>query len=502
VSGEWECPEGTLLPENRRMSRTWKLLRPDRSEPPSLSTSDQEDVKKISDWSAVRVKSEKFDEVDFDNLVTEENLRQFLGYNIPRNKMTITKRGAVKKRNDAPPSPRPIIKKRPSGRAEEILEDVPLRKKQKIPLAASGVKRTPPRVSMAGTNTEEGSASFWGFVLEVSPTQEAGSTPPFVLRDESGSEASYQGPDTPLEETNAGASTVTSLMPERSEEEGEPILEAHNVQVTRRVKHPARKKKFGVRDCLVKIISEAEQMWGKPVIRPSNAKEVRQESTPSGEESVEKRNEDVSTPRDEAFVEDLVEEGNPRTPSSERPGTPPPPSCDCEMGHATPQEPCTAPDQTEPQMGTIERVNTEEPGSSRQVGVQDTPGAGLEVRNVDQSEASQHLGELEGHRVNTEASTPEANLYPEVSDRDRSHSEASISELRPNESEAALNTEAAPSVGPSSSSRVSAGFEVLGRGLFGHPMEAIKNLIPEGFLGNAGVSSPEKIAQGILISHY
>jgi hypothetical protein len=84
---------------------------------------------------------------------------------------------------------------------------------------------------MAGTNTEEGSASFRGFVPEVSPTQEAGSTPPFVLRDESGSEASYQGPDTPLEETNAGASTVTSPAPERSEEEGEPIIEAHNVQV-------------------------------------------------------------------------------------------------------------------------------------------------------------------------------------------------------------------------------------------------------------------------------
>jgi hypothetical protein len=109
--------------------------------------------------------------------VTEENPRQFLGYNIPKDKRTITKRGVVKKRNDAPPSPRPIIKKRPSGRAEEILEDVPLRKKQKISLAASGVKRTPPRVFMARTNTEEGSASFRGFVLEVFPTQEAGSTP-------------------------------------------------------------------------------------------------------------------------------------------------------------------------------------------------------------------------------------------------------------------------------------------------------------------------------------
>jgi hypothetical protein len=56
-------------------------------------------------------------------------------------------------------------------------------------------------------------------------------------------------------------------------------------------------------------------MWGKPVIRPSDANEVRQESVPSGDESVEEKDGDVSTPRDEAFVEDFVEEGTPRTPS-------------------------------------------------------------------------------------------------------------------------------------------------------------------------------------------
>jgi hypothetical protein len=49
VYGEWECSEGTLLPENRKMLRTWQLLQPDRSETHSLSISDQEDVKKISD---------------------------------------------------------------------------------------------------------------------------------------------------------------------------------------------------------------------------------------------------------------------------------------------------------------------------------------------------------------------------------------------------------------------------------------------------------------------
>jgi hypothetical protein len=109
------------------------------------------------------------------------------------------------------------------------------------------------------------------------------------------------------------------------------------VQVTRRVKHPARKKKFDARDRLVEIISEAEQMWGKPVIRPSDAEEVRQESAPSGEESVEERDEDVSTPRDEAFVEDFVEEGTPWTPSSERPGTPPPPDVTAKWGMPPPR---------------------------------------------------------------------------------------------------------------------------------------------------------------------
>jgi hypothetical protein len=484
------------LPENCRIPQTWQLLRPDRSETPSLSISDQEDVKKISDWSAVRVKAEKFKEVDFDNLVTEENLRQFLGYYIPRDKRTVTKRGAAKKRNDAPPSPKPVTKKRPFSITEEVPKDVPLRKKRNIPLAASGVRRTPPSAPMAGTNAEEGSVSFRGFVPEV------GTTPSFVLRDKSGSEASYQGPDTPLEETHVGASTVTSPAPERSEEGDEPRPEAHNVRITRRVKHPARKRKFSVQDCLVKIISEAERMWGRAVIRPSDVEEVRQESAPSGDESIEERDEDVGTPRDEASFGEFEEEGIPQTPSLERPETPPPPESDCEIGHATPQEACTASDQNKAHIGTPEVENIEKPRTSQQAGVQDIPNAGLEVRSANQSEARPHLGVPEESRVNTETTTSEVDMPPEDSVRSGSRAEASISKLRPNDSDAAPNMGAAPSMGPSSSSRVSAGFEVLGRGLLGHPMEAIKNLIPEGFLGNAGVFSPEKIAQGILISHY
>ncbi len=86
-------------------------------------------------------------------------------------------------------------------------------------------------------------------------------------------------------------------------------------------------------------------------------------------------------------------------------------------------------------------------------------------------------------------------------DRSGVNTEANTSGPRPNESEAAPNTGATLPEKPSSS-KFRATFEVLGRGLLGHPMEAIKNLIPEGFLGNTGTTSPERIAQGILISHY
>jgi hypothetical protein len=37
-------------------------------------------------------------------------------------------------------------------------------------------------------------------------------------------------------------------------------------------------------------------MWGKPVIRPSDAEEVRQESASSGEESTGEGDEDATTP--------------------------------------------------------------------------------------------------------------------------------------------------------------------------------------------------------------
>jgi hypothetical protein len=75
VSEEWECPEGIVVRENRMMPQSWRLLQPDRCEPPSISITNREDVGRISDWSEARVKAEKFEEIDFNTLVTDETMR-------------------------------------------------------------------------------------------------------------------------------------------------------------------------------------------------------------------------------------------------------------------------------------------------------------------------------------------------------------------------------------------------------------------------------------------
>jgi hypothetical protein len=160
-----------------------------------------------------------------------------------------------------------------------------------------------------------------------------------------------------------------------------------------------------------------------------------------------------------------VEEHTPHTPSTECPATPPPPNYECETEHATSPESYMTPDQTEVvHTGIPERVSTKELEIPPQARVQNRPGANLEVGGANQFEATQHLEVPERSRVNTEGSTFEATQHPEAPDRNRANTEASTSELRPNKFEAAPNAEAAPFVGPNSSSRFTAAFEVLGRG--------------------------------------
>jgi hypothetical protein len=77
------------------MSRIWTRLGLERCEDPRISISDGADVQKMIDWSVAKLKAEKFEDIDFDHIVTDEAMRRFLGYTIPHNKK-MTKRGTGK----------------------------------------------------------------------------------------------------------------------------------------------------------------------------------------------------------------------------------------------------------------------------------------------------------------------------------------------------------------------------------------------------------------------
>jgi hypothetical protein len=176
----------------------------------------------------------------------------------------------------------------------------------------------------------------------------------------------------------------------------------------------------------------------------------------------------------------MGEEHTLKTPSAEWMGTPPQPETDCKAKYGATPMANLALDQTKPVR-------------SPHVPEENLLKGGVPAR----AEA----GERETLE-SVSAIRPEAPSNVEVQDSNEIGPKTSLSGPRQTESEAALNTEATPNPEGPSISRFRSAFEVLSRGFLGHLMEAIKNLIPEGFLGGAEATSPERIAQGIMISHY
>jgi len=245
-------------------------------------------------------------------------------------------------------------------------------------------------------------------------------------------------------------------------------------------------------------------MWGRPVIRPFDAEEVCQEAAFSGNEPGGDDDEEASTPQNQTFAEDMEEEHTPRTPSAERMGTPPPPEPKGEAENGISPRSRPSADQTEEgERGTLEGVGAVRPETPQHAGVPESPNP--ESTCVVRPEAPQPTEMQDRPEADPEVAGVvrlEAPQPTRVEDMPEADLEASTSGPRPTDSKAAPNTKATPAFEEPNSSRFRATFEVLGRGPLGHPMEAIKNLIPEGFLVHVGTASPERIVQGILISQY
>jgi hypothetical protein len=280
---------------------------------------------------------------------------------------------------------------------------------------------------------------------------------PFGLRDESSSEASHNGSEIPLDEPEGVVPT-----PPRTEEWAEPTPKPSTEQTLRRIKHTAQRKKFGPRDRMASIIFEAEEMLGRLRYSPSEVEGFQPDLCSSAE----------------------TEEG-------------------CE-GEETPEISLTV-EEVSPSPVTTSRDLTVNPEGHNEEAETD-PGSCTATPHLDQD-----------RQISEEGTTGGSRLFPEPVVRETfgsgefERSEVPLEveartapqeNLRHSEPEAVPAEEDVPNTEGPNTSRPRSPFDILGRGLRGCPMEVVQNLIPEDFLGGARVTSPEKIAQGIMISHY
>jgi hypothetical protein len=104
VSGEWES--ATPLAENQRMSREWRPIQIDLREPPALNTTGRRRVATMLTFSQMPTNVLK---IDYDNIVTDENMRKVLKYQIPTSKVWYDRKGKTmvrKSGSEAAPTPR------------------------------------------------------------------------------------------------------------------------------------------------------------------------------------------------------------------------------------------------------------------------------------------------------------------------------------------------------------------------------------------------------------
>jgi hypothetical protein len=153
-------------------------------------------VDRITAWSAKWSKIKKFDDIDFDKLVTDAAMKDHLGYSSPKNKTLLSMEGRAKKPEGAVPRAfRKPIQKRAMDPETVVTERVG-KKKKVTPLAARPLRRVPPmrtakqpikdfsREEMSEEKSKDVFADIEGYVPENSLVRETVILSSFRLVDE------------------------------------------------------------------------------------------------------------------------------------------------------------------------------------------------------------------------------------------------------------------------------------------------------------------------------
>jgi hypothetical protein len=174
VSGEWES--ATPLAENQRMSREWRPIQIDLREPLALNATGRRRVATMLTFSQTSTNVLK---IDYDNIVTDENMRKVLKYQIPTGKVWYDWKGKTmvrKSGSEATPTPRANVSVAcpEPKRSAKPKTDAPKSKVAKPTIIPGAGDRTP-TVSVRETVPQSKSIRSSGKKL---PTTSASTAPP------------------------------------------------------------------------------------------------------------------------------------------------------------------------------------------------------------------------------------------------------------------------------------------------------------------------------------
>jgi hypothetical protein len=88
VSDQWERAELSFFAEDQRVPREWVCIRAELADPLQLTNEQTDNVNTMITFSKVKTNE---DRLDFDKLVTNENMQNVLDYNIPMSNVPFLK---------------------------------------------------------------------------------------------------------------------------------------------------------------------------------------------------------------------------------------------------------------------------------------------------------------------------------------------------------------------------------------------------------------------------
>jgi hypothetical protein len=271
VSGEWES--ATPLAENQRMSREWRPIQIDLREPPALNATGRRGVATMLTFSQTPTNVLK---IDYDNIVTDENMRKVLKYQIPTGKVWYDRKGKTmvrKSRSEAAPTPRANVSvacPKPK-RSAKPKTDAPKSKVAKPTIIPGAGDRTP-TVSVLETVHQSKSIGSSGKEL---PTTSAPTAPleSATLEKDLAEAFGEEVPNASSEYRFAGVdSAPVSDVIEIDDEPEEPEIEVPSVQNA--AKHKGKEKVQGSTkrtrfaldpwEYALTRANEAELLFGRP----------------------------------------------------------------------------------------------------------------------------------------------------------------------------------------------------------------------------------------------